>query len=158
MICNARLLACLNLQVWNEMVPGLASEKIILIKNGQVLVTSIETGFLSTMSAEEYVNEHCSKMLINSIYCPNYIDTWATGRKYNIAGILKGKEDDFRCNHITLKFVTLIKAVASDSIKEGNKNNVYFIQTDLDEWVDFIELSDEESFINSSKTYTNNTL
>ncbi len=128
---------------WEQLAPGLDGGICVTIKNGNVLVSSLATGLLQKMSAEEYVNEYLGPLLVQNIICSNYYDTWATGRHYNIQKIADVSYDGFEISQIAARLVTLTKACASESIKEPEK--IYQLSFDLGEDVFmYNELSKQE--------------
>lgn len=129
----------------NSWCPGISSQKEVTVKNGAVLVSSILTGEFKILTAEDYVNNYCGSLLVSNIVAPHYHDSWAEGRKYDIDKIVSSEPEHFEVNPIATKFTTLIMAIASESIKEGNRDKIYEISASLDD--DYIEYTviDENS-------------
>lgn len=121
-----KVVAGSHVYIWEQMTPGLDKNLCVTIKNGNVLITSITTGLLKIMSAEFYVNRVLGPMLVQNIICSNYIDGWATGRRYSIDKIVSSDESDYEVEPLLQKFVTLVKACASESIKNDSIYNISF--------------------------------
>lgn len=139
---------------WDSLNLADCSHKIITIKNGMSLITSIETNVCNYMKVEDYVNIYLSKLLISNIYCSAYQEeSFATNRKYDINKIFNLNEDDFAFDVILLKLITLIKAVGTESLK--NKDKIYQIDFIPDcDCIKMHELTDNNQF-EDYKSYFN---
>ncbi len=123
--------------VWDSMNPGECSQKAVTIKDGRCLVTSIETGLCKVCSAEDYINKYLAPVIVQNIMSPAYRDSWTTGRVYDIQKIVKSDHFDYEADPFLLKYVTLLKAVATESIKSENRSKIYQINVSLDD--DYLE-------------------
>ncbi len=101
----------------------------VIVSKNKVLVSSLDTGLLVEMTAENLINNFCGKLLVNHITCEGYSEgDWLHNRSYNINNIMTENKsiEDFETSDTVciMKFTQLLKALCTEALQN---DKIYYV-------------------------------